>query len=116
MRYPKLYTVKEWKRFNRITSDYEIIDGQKYYLTMQEILCKKYDIILTDYKTKKERIFQIIDKVSIKNLNHGIIRFNKGISQFNKMIEDPNKKKRNKRESVQKNNISLYSSKKVKFF
>ena len=116
MRYPKSYTVKEWKRFNKITTDYEIIDGQKYYLTMQEILCRQYDIILTDYKTKKERFFEVIDKVSIKNLNNGITKFNKGINEFSKIIEDPNKKKRKpiKFGISQKDYDSLFKSPKRK--
>lgn len=49
MRYPKKYTVKEWKRFS---------------WTMQEKLCERYIVILTDHKTKSLK-----DMISPKNIN-----------------------------------------------
>lgn len=65
---PKYYTVKEWKRFEKITDDYVIIDNEKYYLSMQEILCQKYQIILTDYKTKEEKVKEIIKNLKYTGL------------------------------------------------
>ena len=79
MRYPKKYTQKEWNRFDWVS---------------QEKLCERYVVILTDYKTKKEKLFEIIDKVNIKNLNSGISKFNKGVNQFSKMVEAPKGKKK----------------------
>ena len=61
------FTVKEWNRF----------DWDK-----QQVLTKKYIVILLDYKTKKEIIFQVLDKINFKNLNKGIDVFNKTIKQF----------------------------------
>ena len=78
MRYPKKYTCKEWNRFS---------------WDMQEKLCERYIVILTDYKTKKEKLFQVIDKINVKNLNAGITKFNKGVNSFTKSIESTNKSK-----------------------
>ena len=46
------FTVKEWNRFS---------------WSMQEIMCKKYYIILTDYKTGKEKIILLLHKINMKN-------------------------------------------------
>ena len=81
MKYTKEYTVKEWKRFDRIAERENDID-----ITMQEVLLKKYEIILTDYKTKKEKIKHILNKFNAENLNKGITKFNKGIDQFSKIV------------------------------
>lgn len=53
---------------------------------MQESICRQYEIILTDYKTKKEKLFAVIDKFNAKNINNGITKFNKGVDQFSKVI------------------------------
>ena len=58
------FTVKEWNRF----------DWDK-----QQVLTKKYIVILTDYQTKKEQIIQVLKKVNFKNINKGIDVFNKTI-------------------------------------
>ena len=82
MRYPKKFTVKAWKKFD---------------LTQQDILCTRYDIILTDHLTKDEKLRKVIKKIAknltIKNVNKGITKFNKGMSQFNTMIA-PEKEQR----------------------
>jgi hypothetical protein len=65
MRIKKKYTVKEWKKLKDI----------------QEILCQKFDVILTDHKTRKETIMDIFEKINLKN-------FNKGMESFNKIIQD----------------------------
>jgi len=61
----KFFTVKEWKKFYNI----------------QEVLCKKFDVILTDHKTKKENTIFFLNKINLKNIN-------KGIEVFNKLIQD----------------------------
>ena len=50
MRYKKYFTVKEWKRFDTYAERINGID-----ITAQEIMCKKYDVILTDWKTSGEK-------------------------------------------------------------
>ena len=71
LRYPKKFTVKAWNKFD---------------LTQQDILCCRYDIILTDYMTQKEKIIKIAKQFNLKNLNKSITKFNKGMDQFNKMV------------------------------
>ena len=72
MRYPKKFTVKAWKKFD---------------LTQQDILCTRYDIILTDYKTQKEKAIIILKKFNMTNVNKGIATFNKGIDGFTKACD-----------------------------
>jgi hypothetical protein len=62
----KKYTIKEWKKLSNL----------------QETLCKKFDIILTDHKTKREKIFSILDVINLKNINKGMEIFNKSIQSF----------------------------------
>ena len=52
MKVKKFYTVKEWRKFK--SND---------YFDMQDMLCQKYDIILTDYKTKREKLFSALKKL-----------------------------------------------------
>ena len=80
MKNKKHYTVKEWKKFKKIKV--KEIDGIKYYYDMQELMCKKYDIILTDYKTKSEQIIIFLKKINMKNINKGIDTFNKAVQSF----------------------------------
>ena len=80
MKYKKRYTAKQWKRFNKIIVKEN--NGVKNYFNMQELLCKKYDIILTDYKTKREQIISILKKINIKNINKGIDIFNNAVQDF----------------------------------
>ena len=61
----KRYTVKEWKKFYKI----------------QDVMCKKYDIVLTDHKTREQKVTGILEKINLKN-------FNKGMETFNKIIQD----------------------------
>ncbi len=80
MRYKKLFTVKEWSKFKKIKV--KEIEGIKYYYDIQELMCKKYDIILTDYKTKSEQIIIFLKKINMKNINKGIDSFNKAVQAF----------------------------------
>ena len=50
MRYRKYYTVKEWKRFDVYAERVNGID-----ITAQELLCNKYDIVLTDYRRQARK-------------------------------------------------------------
>jgi hypothetical protein len=62
----KKYTVKEWRKLSNL----------------QETLCKKFDIVLIDHKTKREKLFSIIDTINLKNINRGMEIFNKSIQSF----------------------------------
>ena len=79
MRYKKKYTQEEWNRFK--TTIKKKVGDQEYYLDVQELLCKKYDIILTDYRTRREKIRDAVKKINPEN-------FNKGIDKFQKTMDD----------------------------
>jgi len=68
MKEKKFYTVKEWNKFKN--ND------------MQEKLCQKYDVILTDYKTKREKVFSALKKINLKNLDKGVSEFSKLVQSF----------------------------------
>ena len=83
IRTPKKFTLKAFTKFDII---------------QRQLLCERYDIILTDYKTKQEIIMGIAKKFNIKNLNKSITKFNKGMAQFNTMIapEKPQRTRKSK--------------------
>ena len=54
---------------------------------MQEVLCKKYNVILTDYQTRKEKIISLLNKINIKNFNKGMDTFNKSLNKFSKTVD-----------------------------
>jgi len=85
MRYIKKYTVKEWKNFDNnftigvcnwcefesVTPDdmgshFEHTDHTFTWETrnIQEVMCKKYDIILTDWKTSGEKRKLVMQKIT----------------------------------------------------
>ena len=66
------FTAKEWNRFS---------------WSMQEILCKKYNVILTDYKTTKEKIMSVLDNINAKNFDNVMKKSNKVMSQFGKAVD-----------------------------
>jgi len=70
MKQKKFYTVKQWQRFK--SND---------YFDMQEMLCQRYDVILTDYKTRKEKIISVLKKFNQTN-------FDKSMTQFNNFMKD----------------------------
>jgi hypothetical protein len=70
MKQKKFYTVKQWQRFKK-----------NNYFDMQEILCQKYDVILTDYKTRKEKVIFMLKKFNQKN-------FDKSMTQFSSFMKD----------------------------
>lgn len=126
MNYPKEYTVKEWKKFNHEIDGSQIGNSYQFFnfftqrmesfesVTAQEILLQKYDVILTDYKTKKEKLFGVLDKFNAKNINKGIDKFNKGMDQFSKVVASSSggKSKPRKMGISQKDYDSLFKSKK----
>lgn len=102
MKYDKKFTVKEWNKFKNINNA-EIIgnslqffnfSSQKHesydYITGQEVLLQKYNIILTDHKTKSEKVKIILKKINITNFHKGMMKFNKGMSQFNNTMNQIN--------------------------
>ena len=66
------FTLKQWNKFS---------------WSMQEVLCKKYNVILTDYKTTKEKITLLLDKINIKNFNKGMDTFSKSLNKFSKTVD-----------------------------
>ena len=105
MKTRKYFTTKQWQRFKK-----------NNYFDMQEILCQKYDVILTDYKTRKQKISSILQKINLKNFQNGIIEFSKvmdsvgdSIDQFTRETDTPKQKGSHykKAPSEGKNNDSL---------
>ena len=80
MKNKKYFTVKQWRKFKKI----KVIEfnGIKHYQDIQELMCKKHDIILTDYKTKREQVIIFLKKINMKNINKGIDTFNKAVQAF----------------------------------
>jgi hypothetical protein len=79
MKDKKYYTVKQWKKFkeNKVKKN-NTLQNQD----IQEIMCKKYDIILTDYKTKRQQVISILKNINLKNIDKGISTFNKILQEF----------------------------------
>jgi hypothetical protein len=97
----KKMTVNEWKKFDK--DMVKMVGDTKCYLNLQQLLCKKYDIILTDYKVKRSvrRLFEkeigsrlpksmrakiILKKFNQKNLDKGLKTFSDGVESFTKEI------------------------------
>ena len=76
MRIRKYFTVKEWQKFK--TND---------YFDMQELLCQKYDVILSDYQTKKKKTFSLLQKINLKNFDKGITGFSKLVQSFGNSMD-----------------------------
>jgi len=77
MKNKKYYTVRQWNKFKKTK-----VKGTKHHWDTQELMCKKYDIILTDYKTKREQLIIFLKKINMKNINKGIDTFNKAVQAF----------------------------------
>ena len=106
MRYRKYYTVAEWKKFDQWAERINGID-----ITSQEIMCKKYDIILTDYQTadeikiEKKRLSREKKIKVIKRIGHigGVIALQsyQALKAYNsKPVKKTRKKKRRKKQST----------------
>ncbi|MDC0173739.1 hypothetical protein OAI55_01705 [Nitrosopumilus sp.] len=95
MRTRKYFTVREWNRFK-----------DNDYFDMQDMLCQKYDVILTDYQTKREKIFSALKKINLRN-------FDKGVSEFSKLVQsfggsmDQLTREMNSQKSKDKDNLDL---------
>lgn len=113
MKYPKYYTVKEWntcddnERFVGMCSTCDFMTGSPQagidhakksivphvvkikYMTQQEILLQKYDVILTDWKSKREKTIENLHKIE---RGIGI-----GLKNFYAFSESLNKKPAKKR-------------------
>ena len=76
MRIRKYFTVKEWQKFK--TND---------YFDMQEMLCQKYDVILSDYQTKKQKTFSLLKKINLKNFEKGVTEFSKLVQSFGNSMD-----------------------------
>jgi len=85
----KFFTVKEWKKFYNI----------------QEVLCKKFDVILTDHKTNKEQLVVILKNINLKNINKWIETFNKMIQTFGGSMEQLT----SELDKTSQNNIKIWS-------
>ena len=76
MRTRKYFTAREWNRFK-----------DNDYFDMQEMLCQKYDVILTDYKTKREKFFSALKKINLRNFDNGIAEFSKLVQSFGSSMD-----------------------------
>ena len=76
---------------------------KKFGYVKGQILCEKYNIILTGHKTNAEKAHEILDKFNFENFNKGLTKFNKGMKQFNQMIGEqpkPAKERKSKRRKI----------------
>ena len=92
MRVRKYFTVKEWQRFNT-----------NNYCDMQELLCQKYDVILSDYRTKKQKIFSLLQKINLKSFDKGVSEFSKLVQSFGNSMDQFTAEMDNKKTSDKKN-------------
>ena len=76
MRIRKYFTVKEWQRF-KANDNFD----------MQELLCQKYDVILSDYLTKKQKVFSLLQKINLKNIDTGVSEFSKLVQSFGNSMD-----------------------------
>ena len=101
MRIRKYFTVKEWQKFK--TND---------YFDMQELLCQKYDVILSDYQTKKQKTFSLLQKINLKNFEKGITEFSKLVQSFGNSMDQFTAEINDKKISDKKNLESIWGSSK----
>ena len=76
MRTRNYFTVREWDRFKN-----------NDYFDMQDMLCQKYDVILTDYQTKREKLFSALKKINLRNFDKGVTEFSKLVQSFGGSME-----------------------------
>ena len=109
MKAKKLYTVKEWSKFKR-----------NDYFDMQDMLCQRYDVILTDYQTKREKLFSFLKKINLKNLDKGITElsnlvqsFGGSMNQLTREIDSQTSKDKDNLDSVwgkSENSVPIWST------
>ena len=76
MRERKFYTVKQWNCFK-----------DNDYFDMQEMLTQRYDVILTDHKTQKEKITFVLKKFNQRNFNNAMKQFNGFMKDFGNFMD-----------------------------
>ena len=101
MRIRKYFTVKEWQKFK--TND---------YFDMQEMLCQRYDVVLSDYQTKKQKTFSLLQKINLKNFEKGITEFSKLVQFFGGSMDQFTAEINDKKISDKKNLESIWGSSK----
>ncbi|MDC6463432.1 hypothetical protein PQY74_02255 [Nitrosopumilus sp.] len=101
MRTRKYFTVKEWQRFN--TNNYS---------DMQELLCQKFDVILLDYRTKKQKVFSLLQKINLKNIDTGVSEFSKLVQSFGNSMDQFTAEINNGKVSDRKNLESVWGTSK----
>ena len=92
MRTRKYFTVKEWQRFNTNNHSY-----------MQELLCQKYDVVLSNYLTKKQKIFSLLQKINLKSIDTAVSEFSKLVQSFGNSMDQFTAEMDNKKTSDKKN-------------
>ena len=97
MRTRKYFTIEEWQKFK--TND---------YFDMQEMLCQRYDVILSDYQTKKQKTFSLLQKINLKNFEKGITEFSKLVQSFGNSMDQFTAEIDNKKISDKKNLESIW--------
>jgi len=97
MRSRKYFTVEEWQKFK--TND---------YFDMQELLCQKYDVILSDYQTKKQKTLSLLQKINLKNFDKGITGFSKLVQSFGNSMDQFTAEINDKKTSDKKNLESIW--------
>ena len=97
MKIKKFYTVKEWSKFK--SND---------YFDMQELLCQKYDVILSEYQTKKQKTFSLSQKINLKNFDKGITEFAKLVQSFGNSMDQFTAEINDKKISDKKNLESIW--------
>ena len=97
MRIRKYFTVEEWQKFK-----------QNDYFDMQEMLCQRYDVILSDYQTKKQKTFSLLQKINLKNFDKGITGFSKIVQSFGNSMDQFTAEIDNKKISDKKNLESIW--------
>jgi len=97
MRIRKYFTVKQWQKFK--TND---------YLDMQELLCQKYDVVLSDYQTKKQKTSSLLQKINLKNFDKGIKEFSKLLQSFGNSMDQFTAEINDKKISDKKNLESIW--------
>jgi hypothetical protein len=101
MRIRKYFTVEEWQKFK-----------QNDYFDMQEMLCQRYDVILSDYQTKKQKTFSLLQKINLKNFDKGITGFSKIVQSFGNSMDQFTAEINDKKISDKKNLESIWGSSK----
>ena len=106
MKYVKHFTWKAWKKFNTSVQPDNTFSFINFHtkkkesydsLTMQEVLLKKYKIILDEYEPKWPRRYHSITKVvNQKNLDKSINTFNKMVNSFSNGMGETTTKNKSK--------------------